>query len=71
MKKIYRVTKFYHYAEMYDIEAETGKEAIAILESETERDPDDKFEEFDFYETEEITKWIQWKHKKSLIGLQK
>jgi hypothetical protein len=29
------------------------------LENETERDPDDKFEEFDFYETEEITKWIQ------------
>lgn len=56
MKKLFRVTKFYHYAEMYDIEAETGKEAIAILENESDRDPDDKFEEFDFYETEEITK---------------
>lgn len=55
MKKMYRVTKFYHYAEMYDVEAETEKEAIAIVDM-GEVEEDDIFQEFDFHEVQEITK---------------
>jgi len=60
MKKLFIVTRFYHYAEMYDVEAETEKEAIKKLEegflSGEFGEPDDIYQEFDFYEAQEITK---------------
>jgi hypothetical protein len=60
MKKQFIVTKFYHYAEMYDVEAETEKEAIEKLEegllSGEFGEPDDIYQEFDFYEAQEMKK---------------
>ena len=58
MKKLFKVTKFYHYAEMYDVEAETEKEAIekldeGLLDGEF-GEPDDIYQEFDFYEAYEV-----------------
>jgi hypothetical protein len=45
---------------MYDVEAETEKEAIEKLEegflSGEFDEPDDIYQEFDFYEAQEITK---------------
>jgi hypothetical protein len=60
MKKLFVVTRFYHYAEMYDVEAETEKEAIEKLEegflSGEFGEPDDIYQEFDFYEAQEMKK---------------
>ena len=75
MKKLFKVTKFYHYAEMYDVEAETEKEAIekldeGLLDGEF-GEPDDIYQEFVFYEAYEVKQWIQQKHKKYLIELEK
>jgi hypothetical protein len=58
MKKLFRVTKFYHYAEMYDVEAENEKQAIekldeGLLSGEFD-DPDDIYQEFDFDEAYEV-----------------
>lgn len=58
MNKLFIVTRFYHYAEMYDVEAETEKEAIekldeGFLAGEFD-EPDDIYQEFDFYEAREI-----------------
>ena len=63
MKKLFRVLRFYHYAEMYDVEAETEKEAIekldeGFLDGEFD-EPDDIYQEFDFYEAMEITQWTR------------
>jgi hypothetical protein len=55
MKKLFRVTKFYHYAEMYDVEAETEKEAKDLVETGEYGEEDDIYKEFDFYEVQEIT----------------
>jgi len=55
MKKLYRVTKFYHYAEMYDVEAETEEQAKELVDTGEYSDEDDIYKEFDFYEVQEIT----------------
>lgn len=54
MKKLFRVTKFYHYAEMYDVEAESESEAKEIVEIGEYDEPDGIYKEIDFYEVGEL-----------------
>lgn len=54
MKKIYRVTEFYHYAEMYDVEAESEEQAKELVETGEYDEPDDIYKEIDFYEVREL-----------------
>ena len=54
MKKLYRVIKFYHYAEIYDVEANTEKEAQELVDTGEYSEEDDIYKEFDFYEVYEV-----------------
>lgn len=59
MTNLYRIYKHYHYTEMFDIEAENPEQAIEILETDHDGDPDDIFKDFDFYNSEIIETNIQ------------
>lgn len=52
MKKLFRVIKYYHYAEIYDVEANTKEKAIDLVDAGEEED--DIYQEFDFYEVIEL-----------------
>ena len=54
MKKLFIVTRFYHYAEMYDVEAESEAEAKELVETGEYDEPDDIYKEIDFYEVREL-----------------
>lgn len=46
----YAVIKHYHYSEIYYVEAVSEKAAIEIVDAiDFHQDPDDIFQEFDFY----------------------
>jgi hypothetical protein len=46
----YTVYKHYHYSEIYHVEALNEQAAIEIVDDvEFDQDPDDIFQEFDFY----------------------
>ena len=52
MKK-FEITKHYNYAEIFTIEAADEKDAIKILEDDSSIDPDQVYEQFDFYDVVE------------------
>ena len=54
MKKLFRVIKYYHYAEIYDVEADTKEDAIELVDTGEYGENDDIYQEFDFYEAMEI-----------------
>jgi hypothetical protein len=55
--KEYKVYRHYHYAEIYYVKAQDEKEAISKLDEGFMTgefdDPDDFFQEFDFYDVHE------------------